>query len=383
MISSKIENIIVKYINKSATSSDLDVLTDWIKTPENEQLFKDYVRIHYAVIFNLNDLDANQIKDRLIHKIRKNKTIFNRSILQSTLKYVAIALLFLTIGFLYQQDVFNLKSSSLIIPKEEFVTLELENGKIEVINILSSKEIKDTQGNLIGKQNKTKLSYSAEANTETLVYNKLNVPYGKQFELILSDGTKIQLNAGTSIKYPIKFIKGHNRQVHLNGEAYFEVVSDAQHPFIVNAEELKVEVLGTKFNVSAYIEDNTTNVVLIEGSVNLSLQGDAKENAVLLSPGIKGSLIRSINKITTEKVNTSLYTGWMQGGLIFRNASFKNIVKKLERHYNVEIIINNEELKDEIFNANFNKLTIDKVLSYFNDSYDIDYTIKENTIYIN
>ncbi len=383
MTQNQVERLIVKYLKNEADLEELESLVLLLNNPDYEQLFRELIRTNYAIDYTMNTYDTSQVKKDLLRKIRQDKMYSIKFRKQAFLKYAAIAILFVGLAYLYQEGTFSGQPAEQIIPKEEAITLELENGKVEIMNILSSKDVRDIQGKLIGKQNKTQLAYSKDAMIETLIYNTLNVPYGKRFELILSDGTKVKLNAGTSLKYPVKFIKGHDRRVYLTGEAYFDVAKDTKHPFIVNAEELNVEVMGTAFNLSAYPEDNTTDVVLVEGSVGLYIQGDTMKNVTSLSPGIKATLDRNLKSIKTEEVNTNLYTGWMQGGLIFRNASFKNIVKKLERHYNIEIIINNEELGNEVFNASFKQETIDKVLSYFNDSYDIDYTIKENTIYIN
>src|SRR5690606_28947840 len=143
------------------------------------------------------------------------------------------------------------------------------------------------------------------------------------------------LNAGTSLKYPVKFIKGKNREVYLTGEAFFEVAKDAAHTFIVNANGLNIRVLGTKFNVSAYPEDNTTNTVLVEGSVGL-YQGGAydSEKATFLTPEHLASLDKTNKDITIENAETSLYTAWINGNIILRHVVFKNIIEKLERQYN-------------------------------------------------
>ena len=209
------------------------------------------------------------------------------------------------------------------------------------------------------------------------------MPYGKQFEIQLSDGTKVHLNAGTSLKYPVKFVDGKTRQVFLEGEAFFDVTSDKKHPFIVNAEALNVEVFGTEFNVSSYPEDSTTEVVLIEGSVALYNENETLKEGVTIVPGTKGSHDKNDQSISVEKVNIELYTQWMKGSLIFRNSSFETISKKLERHYNMKIINTNEQLDKEIFNASFKEEPIDIILSYFKNSYDIKYRIEDNTIYIN
>ena len=107
------------------------------------------------------------------------------------------------------------------------------------------------------------------------------------------------------------------------------------------------------------------------------------KSGTMLVPNTKGSLNKKDSQITTNKVNTLIYTSWMQGGLFFRNIPFEDIAKKLERHYNKKIIITNAQLNNEIFNANFDDEPIEKILSYFSDSYNINYKITDNTIYIN
>ena len=200
----------------------------------------------------------------------------------------------------------------------------------------------------------------------------------------LSDGTTVHLNSGTTLKYPVKFIAGENRQVFLDGEAFFDVAKDKKHPFIVNADNLNVRVLGTHFNVSNYPEDAVTDVVLVEGSVgmyNVKEEFDANKNTVL-KPGYKGSFNKQNNVIFTKPVITDIYTSWINGGLTFRNMTFKNIITKLERRYNVTIVNKNEKLANEKFNASFSDESIEKVMSYFNDIHGINYTIKNNQILI-
>ena len=115
---------------------------------------------------------------------------------------------------------------------------------------------------MVGNQNGNKIVYDTETTLEKLVYNTIKIPYGKRFELQLSDGTIVHLNSGTTLKYPVKFIASGNRQVFLDGEAFFDVAKDKTHPFVVNADNLNVRVLGTHFNVSNYPEDKLTDIVL-------------------------------------------------------------------------------------------------------------------------
>ncbi|MDO9580871.1 MAG: FecR family protein, partial [Bacteroidales bacterium] len=241
-------------------------------------------------------------------------------------------------------------------------------------------------GKVVAEQSGNKLNYEKENSAEELAYNILTIPNGKKFQVVLSDGTEVHLNSGTVLRYPVKFIAGLNRKVYLlQGEAYFDVAKDVKHPFVVNADYMNVRVLGTEFNVSTYPEDLSINTVLVEGAV--SIFGNDKKydnaNSLELKPGFKASWNKDKNNISVEEVDTNIYTSWINGKLIFKNSQFKNIIKKLERHYNVTIINNNAKLNEQYYDATFDTETIEQVLNSFNKSYKIEYTITNNKIIIN
>jgi len=299
--------------------------------------------------------------------------------------YAAIAasvVVLLSIGISYQKGYLTNEQPTVINSNQ--ITLQLENGEIQVISENSTSTVKDENGNVIGNHNRDKIVYDNETPIEKLVYNTIKIPYGKRFQLQLSDGTIVHLNAGTTLKYPVKFLASQNRQVFLEGEAYFDVAKDKKHPFVVNADELNVRVLGTHFNVSNYPEDDQTDVVLVEGSVGMYGANeifDAGRNTIL-KPGFKGSFDRKNKSIDTKAVSTDYYTSWIRGGLSFRNMAFKNICKKLERKYNVKIVNQNDKFENEIFNASFEDEPLTKILSYFNDIHSFDYYQKDNYIII-
>src|SRR5690606_6779178 len=268
------------------------------------------------------------------------------------------------------------------MPKDDAITLELDNGTIQAIDVSRTKEVRDPEGNLIGDQNQDRISYSQATQKENLVFNTLNIPNGKKFIVELSDGTIVHLNSGSSLRYPVNFLSAGPRQVYLSGEAYFDVSSNELNPFIVNVNDLDVKVLGTKFNISAYTEDRSTNVVLVEGAVSLDGKTGPKDAVVTLEPGQKGSYGHYTQNIVVDAVNTDLYTSWMQGHLVFRNLTFDQILTKLERYYNIEIENTNAVLGKEVFNASFNDVKIEEVLSFFNDTHKIEYTIKNNKVII-
>lgn len=378
MINPEIENLIVKYITQSINAKELDVLVDWIQTKSNVQEFKSYVNTHYAIIFSMNELDSDKIKKELLLRIRKDKSIYSKLKVRSILKYAAIAIVFISVGYFYQ-DFSKVQSVNDVVPQEEFITLQLDDGNIKIISEDGTSKVKDKKGNVVGEQNGAQLVYNNKGEFEKLEYNTLNIPYGKRFELLLSDGTKVHLNAGTSLKYPVKFLEGEIRHVFLSGEAYFDVSENKENPFIVNADDLNIEVLGTAFNVSTYPEDLNTDVVLVEGSVSLytGKENDVKSNT-LLEPGFTGSFNKKEKSISTKPVITSIYTAWIYGELVFRNIMFSNILKKMERHYNVQITNTNLKLTDEKFNASFGDEPIEKILNYFEITYGVEFTMEEN-----
>ena len=384
----EIEIIIVKYFSQSANMADLDILNQWIEVPENQLIFQEYVKTHFAVTLAMNDPDIKSVKKALMAEIKKEKKKAKKFKLRSLARYAAIAIVFLGIGVLLQKNIFsNDNTKEIIVPKQDEITLKLGNGNVKIISADGTSKVYDANGKVIGSQNGKELVYTNDPKATKLVYNTLSIPNGKRFNITLSDGTVVYLNAGSKMTYPVQFIKNKNRKIFLSGEAYFDVTHDKKHPFIVNANKLDVQVYGTKFNVSNYEEDEAADVVLVEGSVGMSQAGHTDKTAkeFFLTPGYKGTFNKEDYKISNEKVNTSLYTSWMTGNLVFRNESFGNIIKKLERHYNVRIINNNKSLAYETFNATIetDHETIEQVFNYFKKVYQINYSIVENKIIIN
>lgn len=382
MIPQKRQRSLIQYFTKQASLKERNELEEWIEDPNNSITFKEFVKTNYLIDLNMDLFDADESKKELLEFISKEKRLFKLRRTTRVLKYAALIILLLGIGYVYQAGYFK-KAPEVMIP-ENSITLELENGNIEILNEDGTTQIVNTDGDIVGSQKGKQLVYDNGNKLEALVYNTLTVPFGKQFEVQLSDGTVVYLNSGTSLKYPVRFIDGNQRQVFLVGEAYFDVAPDKDHPFIVNADHLNVEVLGTEFNVSAYPEDNLSDVVLVEGSVGVYTDASTLKESVKIVPGHRATLDKMTANIDTEEVDINLYTSWMHGGLVFRNMTFENIVKKLERRYNMKIVITNEKLKKEVFNASFkDEPSITKVLEAFEKSSGITHTIKDNAIFIN
>ena len=384
----KVYKLIVKYITSSISAQELDQLEIELKKPLNNQLFSDYIRLNYRIDRKMKSYDTEKSKRLLLDKIKKDKSHLERFKYRSVLKYAAIVILSMTLGYFVNENVTKDNPVKEFGPKENFITLELEDGNIQVISEDGTSEVIDSEGNVVGSQVGNQLVYTNGGKTGSgePIYNTLHVPYGKHFELKLSDGSVAYLNSGSSLRYPVEFIIGKERRVYLTGEAFLEVAKDTDRPFILNAADLDIKVFGTKFNVSAYPEDQLKEVVLVEGSVGMYPGTELSDGGegTLLVPGHKGSYDKAEGNITTEEVVTSIYTSWVNGVLVFRNMTFENILKKLERHYDVNIVNNNEKLASAKFNASFGDMPIHKILDYFKGEYNIDYTvINEHEIIVN
>ena len=379
----KMKDTISKLLIGTISPKELIELKNWLHDPINQADLESYVRDYHDM--NLATLKNNvdkAYKKVIEHIDGKEKP--KKGLIPNWTKYAAIIVLFLGVVFSYQQGLFSSQTQKkVLIPKEEDITLKLENGTVQTIDLNQTKEVRNASGNIIGNQNQNRISYSQATPSEALVFNTLTVPKGKRFELELSDGTSVHLNSGSSLRYPVSFQKEGVRQVFLSGEAYFNVAKDKLNSFTINANELDVTVLGTEFNISSYKEDKNIDVVLVEGAVSLSGKNRSKNEVVNLLPGEKASFAYASQDINVGKVNISLYTSWRDGHLVFRDTTFENILTKLERRYNVQIENKNKELGEEIFNASFNDVPIEKVLSYFNDTHKINYTIADNKVIIN
>ncbi|MCM4163657.1 anti-sigma factor [Arenibacter sp. A80] len=379
------QNIMKKNITKlvlgTITENEILELRSWLKDPKNQAILESYVRDYHDL--NLATLKSNldQAYNKVSQQIGGHEKPVKK-LFPNWSRYAAAMVLLLALGYLYQQSLLTNKDRNVLVPKDEIITLQLDNGTIQTIDVNGTIEVKDSKGNVIGTQNQNQISYSKAAEKTALVFNTLKIPKGKKFQIQLSDGTMVHLNAGSSLRYPVDFLSEGPRKVFLSGEAYFDVAKNASNPFIVNVDDLEVRVLGTQFNVSAYIEDEYIDVVLVEGSVNLNKKDRIEGDVVELSPGQKGSYKQNSDSITVNEVNASLYTSWMQGHLVFRDLTFNSILTKLERHYNIEIENTNTELGQEIFNASFDNVEVEKVLSYFNDTHKIEYLIENNKVLI-
>ena len=380
------ENLVIKFISRSANLQELSRLSKYLEEKENVEFFKSFIKINHDSIYSMQNIDRKGILETVQKRIySEQKRKQRQKIYFKFLRYAAILTLFFSLGYYY--NTFQTKSDriQMIIPNKDDVVLTTSDGTKIILNE-EQNEVK-IESQLSLKKNTGLLNYNKtfKVNDEVKnpVFHSLNVPFGKRFKILLSDGTLVHLNSGSKLKYPVKFDKNKPREVTLIGEAFFDVAERKSQIFSVITETVNVEVYGTKFNFKNYPEDNYSDVVLVEGSVGLFSKFSDK--ITRLKPGIRGSFNKSDYSISKDQINTSIYTSWIDGQVIFRNESFESILTKLERLYNVEIINNSKNKSGETFNAKIDvdEESINDVLSYFNKIYNIKYQTHNNKIIIN
>ena len=384
IIDREFEDLIIGYISQTLTVNDLKEVLKKLKNPGNAEVFKEYVRINYFTIYAMNKLDTDSIIKEINNRIAKEESKKSKRIyFMNFVKYAAVFILIFGLGYYSNNNFVIIDEIPKITPKANDIVLSSGDDQVVINNDASQGKGNKifSKTNLIQKSNL--LIYNDSLELNELVYHTLKVPYGKRFNILFSDGSKVSLNSGSILRYPVKFLSNQKREVFLQGEAYFDVAEDKSNLFVVNSEGINVEVYGTKFMVKNYSEDFTSDIVLVSGSVKI--QNSLNKTSLLLKPGHKGSVNKVDFKITETKVNTKIYTSWIDGEVIFRMETFDQILKKLERLYNVTIINNREESLNELFNAaiDVNNEDIEMVLEYFNKIYNIEYKIFNNKIIIN
>lgn len=369
-----------KYFSDQLTQSEKQELENILKTSNSyKEEFKEIAALN--TVFG-----SKNPKEETLKAFKKfTKTTQKTKKVKNIIGYAAVILgiLFSVATYYYAN---NIGKDSLVI-KNEDITLYHANGHSEKIIIDNDTSVDGLEvGKKITYKNKVIDNVSKPANYT------LKVPFGKKFKITLSDGTKIHLNSGSTLTYPSTFSDKKIREVHLNGEAFFDVASNDKKPFIVKTSTLNATVLGTKFNISSYKNDKTNSVVLVEGSVGVTIknnESESKNTTLILRPKQKAIINKHSKqnepklikqKITLTEVIKDI--SWKNRELIFNNDSFSAIIKKLERHFNVKIVSENKKLNQIEFTGKFMKQNVFEILDAFKIHTPFKYTVKNNEIVI-
>lgn len=205
-------------------------------------------------------------------------------------------------------------------------------------------------------------------------YAEIVATKGAVIRYELPDHSVVWLNSGSTLRYPTVF-KKDNRNVELKGEAYFEVEADKERPFYVNTSDgLSVYVYGTKFNVAAYEDEHYIETVLEKGKVNVLTP---RQGTIVLAPGEQLLYDKQTQESRKDKVDVYGKVAWKDGKLIFRNASLEEIFKRLERHFNVDIQLNNKSGKEYKYRATFRTETLSQILDYLAKSATLKWKVED------
>ena len=203
---------------------------------------------------------------------------------------------------------------------------------------------------------------------------------GERTKVVLPDGTKVWVNACSSVSYNSNY-GGRYRIVHLEGEAFFDVAKDSKKPFIVNSKGFNIKAHGTRFDVSAYNDDDKVAAILEEGSI--SFRQDNAEKQLLIKPGQKIAYSQKENEIKVDNVNTDTYTAWRTGEYRFEQLTFEEVAKRMSRIYNINFVFKNKETKKIPFTGTFFSYeSLDKILKVININTSIRFIKEKDTVYI-
>ncbi|WP_316817791.1 FecR family protein [Pedobacter nyackensis] len=331
-----IDELIDKYLSGEATANEINILE------------QSYMKASKKIsVHDVSDIDVVRINDvgieswqGLIEKMNSNgaRTL---AIWQRIAVAASVVFVFGFGIYFYNQFTFRVKQGNQTLvsdvgPGGNKAYLTLGNGKRIVLSDGNSSVLaKDADVEIVKAAN-GQLIYATgakKAHAPDLGYHTIETPKGGKYEITLPDGTRVWLNSASTLKYPASFVSLKERKVELKGEAYFEVAHNKAAPFRVRSAGQTIEVLGTHFNVNAYVDEDAIKTTLLEGSVKVSLN-DPKDFK-LLNPGEQAD--NSGNRLQISKVNVEQAIGWKNGDFVFKGEDVKSVMRQLARWYDVEI----------------------------------------------
>ncbi|SHN40985.1 FecR family protein [Chitinophaga sp. CF418] len=340
LTSEQISRLADKWLKGTISQEEKALFEAWYNNvPENAVEWDDETA-HSTL--ELRDHLLQQIRDRMEEK--RPLSLYRRVPARYLRAAAAVALLLMAAG-IYRYTVKKQEPTQLAVgnnigtnqlkPGGNKATLTLANGDVIALE--------DEQNGKLGQQNNTKiiklsngqLVYNSEqgkAGNAPAILNTLSVPRGGKYNITLADGTVVWLNAASSITFPAAFT-GKERQVTLNGEAYFEVATDAARPFTVKVGDMQVRVLGTHFNIMAYNDEQSVNTTLLQGAVKV--QGAAGE--ALLKPGQQAKMDHT-GSVKVVHADIDAVIAWKNGLFSFNNASIEEVMRQVARWFDAEIV---------------------------------------------
>jgi len=332
--------LLKKYMDGECSEEEKALVESWYQELNN-------INAHHSLSNHPNKNLVEQTKKEVwsalsIHKNKNN----NGTFLWLKVTSAAIVLIAFSVYlFLYRplqkaSPTRQVAKVSDIAPGGNKAFLTLANGKKISLTDAANGELVKEAGLVIQKKADGQLIYTAgnsAGSASGSQYNIIETPRGGKYQINLPDGTRVWLNSGSALKYPLNFT-GYFRKVELKGEGYFEVAKDKTKPFLVKTAQQEVEVLGTHFNISSYTDEAVVKTTLLEGSVKVKANtGDSKVSAQeILKPGEQSQL--SSNQIKVGPADLESVMAWKNGDFVFEGDDLKSIMRQLSRWYDVEVI---------------------------------------------
>ncbi|PWV47696.1 FecR domain-containing protein [Chitinophaga sp. S165] len=341
------EKLLQKYLDGQCTVAETEELYAWLQSSgANRSLlaamqreFEKTLGEHHEIPSEVSD----RIETRLLQDISRDKVVKIHSRTRIRWAVAAAALLLLGSGLYYMTTVssrktFTTSNSTVadtgdIAPGTNKAILILANGDVVTLDSAGNQVI--NQGQTQVRQKNGQLEYAVQGNSDAVVYNTLTVPRGGQFNIVLPDGSHVWLNAASSLRYPTAF-NGDRREVELQGQGYFEVAPNARQPFYVKANNVEVQVLGTRFDVMAYADEKSINTTLLEGLVNVK-NGTTQQK---LKPGQQAIVDPASGIMVVGAADVDQVIAWKTGFFEFDNASLGDILRQLARWYDIDVSYN-------------------------------------------
>lgn len=343
-----------KYLADDCTAEELRELKSLISDPERHDeisglLDETWVNLKENELIDFSETNSTAIFNKIVNSDKKE----NKQRLL-WMRYAAAILVVIGLGasiwvynFKNNEDL-TIKKVAQIIPEfkagSNKATLTLDNGsKIDLDKdgiVVNDNQINYSDGSLVMDANQDQVEQAKKTQ-----YLSLNTPCGGEYQVTLSDGTKVWLNADSYLRYPVDF-DGDKRVVELEGEAYFEVAKMSGKPFIVKTENQEVKVLGTHFNINSYGYEEGIKTTLLEGSVSVSRNirngGSEASQSRVLVPGEQSFVSENLKDISVKKVNTVEVIDWKEGLFIFNDEPIQSITKRLAKWYNVKFVFDGD-----------------------------------------
>ena len=371
-----IDEVIDRYFEGRATATETEELNAWLE--EDKAHIREFLRLESVYdathpAFSPNAIDTPQALRAVQTQIRRQRRIalWWRTAAAAAAIAVIAGSAWLITGRKFDPAATK-PMAQVEAPTLPAVKLTLGDGE-EIL--LSEVEIRDivADSTTMAQGDCAHLTYAPQTQEEadSVVYHTLEVPRGNEFFLELADGTRVWLNAETTVRYPARF-PHDERRIFVDGEAYLEVAHDTAAPFTVTMARNEVTVLGTAFNVSSYPEQTADQVTLVSGRVSVQ----TGERRLTLLPGEQALISRAGDGLTKRRVDTGLYCGWKDGVLRFKNHTLEEILHTLGRQYDVEIYWHDESLKQYTFSGELKRYdSIDTVLRMIGHTGDVRFTL--------